>query len=107
MFRTAAVVHLFFGLAAVWRYGLTAHDPTHRPAGIAFGVLTVIVGVSLFKPAKFAIVMSAIGCAVIAVCAAIGAPIVHGPVIIAFALVAIVSGLYAVLATRVLFGRGS
>jgi FtsH-binding integral membrane protein len=107
MFRTAAIVHLFFGTAATWRFGLTDYDPAHRPLGVGLGVLAVIVGVFLLKPAKFAIVLSAIGAAVIAVCAAIGAPIVRGPVILAFALVAIVFGLYAALAARTLFERGA
>ena len=107
MFRTAAIVHLFFGLAAVWRFGFTDYDAAHRPVGIALGVLAVIVGAFLFRPAKFAIVLSAIGCAVVAISATVAAPIMKGPVIVAFALVAILFGLYAVLAARALYGRGS
>jgi hypothetical protein len=107
MFRTAAIAHLFFGLAAVWRFGFTTYDPPHRPVGVALGALAAVVGAFLFKPAKFAIALSSIGCAVIAICAAVGAPIVQGPVILAFALVAIVFGLYAALAARVLFERGA
>jgi FtsH-binding integral membrane protein len=105
MFRTAAVVHLFFGLAAAWRFGLTEYDPAHRWWGVGLGVLGVIVGVFLFKPAKFAMALSAIGCAVIAICAAVAAPIMQGAVILAFASVAIVFGLYAAFAARVLFER--
>jgi len=105
MFRTAAVVYLFFGLSILWRYGLTDYDPAHRPLALALGLLAVVVGVYLFKLAKFAIVLSAIGAAVVAISATLGAPMVKGPAIFAFALVAIVFGLYAVFAARVLFGR--
>ena len=105
MFRTAAVVHVFFGAAALWRFGLTGYDPAHRPLGLGLGALTLIVGVFLFKPARFAMVLSALGAALIAISAAVGAPIVKGPVILAFALVAIVFGLYAAFTARVLFAQ--
>lgn len=107
MFRTAAIFHLFFGLAATWRFGFTGDDPTHNPFGSALGVLSIVVGVFLFKPARFAIGLSAIGAAVVAISAAVGVPVVKGPGILAFALVAIVSGLYALMAARELFGRTS
>jgi hypothetical protein len=107
MFRTAAIVHVFFGLAAVWRYGFTGDDPTHNPLGSALGVASILVGAFLFKPAKLAIALSAISAAVITISAAVGVPVVKGPAIFAFALVAILCGLYAVMAARELFGRGS
>jgi hypothetical protein len=106
MFRTAAVVHLLLGLSAVWRYGFTSHDPGHRLWGIALGVLALVVGVYLFKPARFAMGISAVGAAVLAVAAAVAAPIMHGPVILAFGLFALVVGAYAALAARELMERG-
>ena len=69
MFRTAAVVYLLFGLSGIWRFGLTDYDPPHRLLGVGLGALAVIVGVFLFRRAKFAIALSAIGAAIIAISA--------------------------------------
>ena len=102
MFRTAAVVYLLFGASAVWRYGLTGYDPPHRPWGVGCGALALVVGLFLLRQARFAIGLSAIGAALVAMTAALAAPVMHGPVILAFALLAIVAGLYAAFAGRVL-----
>jgi hypothetical protein len=107
MFRTAAIVHVFFGMAYVWKYGFTGEGPMDNPFGSALGVSSILVGVFLFKPARIAIGLSAISAAVVAISAAVGVPVVKGPAIFAFALVAILCGLYAVMAARELFGRGA
>lgn len=103
MFRTAAVVYLFFGLSGIWRYGLTDFDPQQRPLGVGLGVLAVIVGIFLFRRAKFAIALSALGAACFAILSAFAAPVMRGPVILAIGLLALLCGLYAALAARVLF----
>ena len=103
MFRAAAFVYVLFGLSATWRFGMTDYDPSHRLPGVGLGVLAVVVGVFLFRRAKFAIALSAIGAAVVAVAGAFAAPVMRGPVILAIGLLALLCGLYAVLAARVLF----
>ena len=103
----AAVVYLLLGASMAWRFGLTDYDPSHRPWGVAAGLLTLIVGVFLFRRARWAIGLSAMGAAVIAIAAAVAAPVMHGPVILAFAAVAILFGLYAALAGRTLLQRGA
>jgi peptidoglycan/LPS O-acetylase OafA/YrhL len=105
MFRAAAVVYLLFGLSAAWRYGFTDYDPRHRLVGIGLGALAVIIGVFLFRQARFAIVLSAIGAAVVAIAAAFAAPIMHGPVILVLGLLAALLAIYATLAARALFAR--
>ena len=103
MFRTAAVVYLIFGLSGVWRFGLTDYDPSHRLLGVGLGVSAVIVGVFLFRRAKFAVALSAIGAAIVAIAAAFAAPVMRGPVIVAIGLLSLLCALYAALAARVLF----
>src|SRR5688572_11823061 len=95
MFRIAAIVYLMTGLSVAWRYGFTAYDPEHRVWGIALGTVAVLVGVFLFKPSRIAIGLSAAGAATIAIAAAVAAPVMQGPVILAFAAIAVVFGLYA------------
>jgi peptidoglycan/LPS O-acetylase OafA/YrhL len=107
MFRTAAVVYLMFGLSGIWRFGLTGYDPPHRLLGVALGALAAIVGVFLFRRAKFAIALSAFGAVIIAIAAAFAAPVMRGPVILAFGLLALLCALYAALAARELFARHS
>lgn len=105
MFRAAAVVYLLLGLSMAWRYGLTGYDAPHRPWGLGIGLLLLLVGVFLFRRRRWAVGMSAVGAAVVAIAAAVAAPVMHGPVILAFALVAILFGLYAAMAGRVLLQR--
>jgi len=102
MFRTAAVVYLLLGASMAWRFGFTGYDPAHRPWGVGIGLLAMVVGVFLLRRARWAIGLSAIGAAVVAISAAVAVPVVHGPVILAFAAVAIAFGVYAALAGRVL-----
>jgi hypothetical protein len=105
MFRTAAVVYLLLGASMAWRYGLTDYDPPQRPWGVGAGVLMLTVGVFLFGRRRWAIGLSAIGAAIVAMAAAVAAPVMHGPVILACALVAILFGVYAAMAGRVLLER--
>src|SRR5215467_11235441 len=98
MFRTAAVVYLLLGASMAWRFGLTGYDPAHRPWGVGIGLLAMVVGVFLWRRARWAIGLSAIGAAIVAISAAVAVPVVHGPVILAFAAVAIAFGTYAALA---------
>jgi len=100
MFRTAAVVYLLFGAAAIWRYGLTDYDSAHRLQGIGCGLTSMVIGVFVFRRAKFALVLSAISAAVVAVAAVIAIPILHGPPILAFAAIATVAALYAGFTVR-------
>ena len=105
MFRAAAVVYLLFGCSAIWRFGFTAYDPPHRLIGIGLGALALIIGAFLFRRARFAIVLSAVGAAIVSIASAFAAPITQGPVILALGLLALLCGLYAALAARVLFQR--
>jgi hypothetical protein len=91
--------------AAIWRYGLTDFDPAHRLEGIAIGLLGLVIGVFLIRLARFAIVLSTIGAALVALAAVIAVPVLHGLVILAFAAIAIAAGLYAALAARALIDR--
>jgi hypothetical protein len=97
MFRTAALVFLFFGAVWLWRFGLTDYHPEQRPYGLAAGVLALLVGAFLFRSKRFAIGVSAVVSALISISAAVSAPNAHGPVILFMAGLAIVCGLYAAL----------
>jgi hypothetical protein len=103
MFRVAAVVFLLFGCAWIWRFGFTDYAPQYRLVGISAGALALLVGAFLMRPAKLAIAMSAVAAAFVGICAAAAAPVMHGPVILAFAALALLLVIYAVLAARVLF----
>lgn len=105
MFRAAAVVYLLLGASMAWRFGLTDYDAAHRPWGVGVGVLAIVVGAFLLRRARWAVGLSAIGAAVVAISAAVAVPVVHGPVILAFAAIAIVFGVYAALAGRVMLQR--
>jgi len=107
MFRAVAVIYLLFGLSGIWRYGLTDFNPSYRFLGLGLGVLAVITGVFLFRRAKFAIALSAIGAAIVAIAGAFAAPVMPGPVILVAGLLALLCALYAALAARVLFTRDS
>jgi hypothetical protein len=105
MFRAAAVLFVLLGASLLWRSGFTDYQPQYRPYGLAAGVAAIVVGIFLLRRARFAIGASACVCAFICVCATLAAPGAKGPVILFFAAVAIVCGVYAVLAARVLFER--
>ena len=107
MFRTAAVVFLFFGGVWLWRFGFTDYHPELRPYGLAAGVVALLVGIFLLRLRKFAIGISAAAAAVVGVSAAVFAPNAHGPAILFLAGVAILCALYATLATRALFERSA
>jgi hypothetical protein len=107
MFRTAAVVFLFFAGVWLWRFGLTDYRPELRPYGLAAGVLALLVGIFLFRRARFAIGLSALAAALVSISAAVFAPTAHGPVILFAAMLALLCGLYAVFAVRVLLSRDS
>jgi hypothetical protein len=105
MFRAAAVVLLLLGGIWIWRFGFTDYLPQYRLEGICAGAFACVVGVFLLRLAKFAIAVSAIGAAFVGICAVMAVPILHGPVILAFAALALVLVVYAVIAARVLFER--
>lgn len=105
MFRTASVVFLLFGVSSMWRYGFTDYDAPHRIWGLGFGLFAAFIGVFLIKPARFAMGLSAVAAGLLAIAAAVAAPIMKGPVILAFAAVALAFGLYAVFAARALLQR--
>ncbi len=79
MFRTAAVLFLFFGGVWLWRFGLTDYHPEQRPYGLAAGALSLLVGVFLLRGHKLAIGVSAAATAVVGISAAVFAPNAHGP----------------------------
>ncbi|MDF3020921.1 MAG: hypothetical protein K0Q92_2224 [Steroidobacteraceae bacterium] len=102
MFRTAAVVFLFFGAVFVWRYGFTEFHPEQRPIGLLIGILALGVGVFLMRLKRFAIGVSAIVMALVGLSSAVFAPEANGPVILFLAALAVICVVYAVLALRFL-----
>lgn len=106
MFRTAAVVFLFFGAVWLWRFGLTDYHPEQRPYGLAAGVLALLIGVFLLRRHRVAIGASAVVAVLIGISAAVFAPISHGPAILFLAGFAVICCLYAVYAVRAL-GRAA
>jgi hypothetical protein len=105
MFRAAAIVFLFFGGAWVWRFGFTDFHVEQRPYGLAGGIIALLVGVFLFRGHRVSIGISAIAVAVVGISAAVFAPNATGPAILAMAGLAIVCGIYSVLAARALTER--
>jgi hypothetical protein len=106
MFRAAAVFYLFFGASFLWTFGFTDRYVAQRPVGLGLGLLMIAVGVFLFRRARWAIGLSALGTTVICLSATLAVPAVHGPVIVFVAFLAITSAIYSVLAARVVFDRG-
>ena len=43
MFRTAAVLFMFFGAVWIWRFGFTDYHPGQRPFGLGLGVLAFVL----------------------------------------------------------------
>jgi hypothetical protein len=105
LFRTAAIVFLFFGCVWLWRFGFTDYHPEQRPFGLALGAFALLVGVFLFRRHRVAIGTSAIAVAVVGISAAVFAPNAKGPAILFLAALAITCATYAVLAARVLFSE--
>jgi hypothetical protein len=104
MFRTAAVLFLFFGAVWIWRFGFTDYQPEQRPWGLGLGVLALVIGVFLLRGARFAIGLSALCAGIVCLSATVFAPHAHGPGILFLAGLAIVAGLYVVFAMRELLG---
>ena len=104
MFRTVAVVFLFFGAICLWRFGFTDYHPEQRPYGLALGAVSLLVGAFLLRLQRFAIGASGIAAAIVGLSAAVFAPEAHGPAILFLAGLAIVCVVYAVLAARAVFG---
>jgi hypothetical protein len=96
MFRTAAVVFVLFGSFALFQ-------PAQRPIGLACGAVAIAIGVFLFRRARFAIGLSALGAGLVCLSATVSAPQAKGPVILFLALLALATGIYAALSLRVLF----
>jgi hypothetical protein len=105
MFRTAAVVYVALGACFLWSYGLTDRFAAYRLYGLAGGVLTIVVGILLFRRTRFAIASSALGTGIVCLLAIVGLPAVHGPVILLFAALALLTAIYTALSLRVLFSR--
>src|SRR3982751_736381 len=99
----AAIVFVFFGGVWIWRFAFTDYHPEQRPVGLGLGVLALVVGVFLFRRARFAIALSALCMGIVCLSAVVFAPQVHGPGILFLAGLAIVAGLYVALALRELF----
>jgi hypothetical protein len=106
MFRTAAVLYLVLGASWLWTATMVEKWAAHRPWLVALGAASVLIAVFLFRRAKAAIVLSAVGAAFLAIVAAVAAPRMHGPGILFLAGLAIVAGLYAALAIRAAFADG-
>ena len=105
MFRTAAVVFLFFGAVWLWRFGFTDFHAGQRPYGLAAGVIALLVGAFLFSRRRWAIGVSAIAAVIVGLSSAVFAPNAKGPAILFLAALAIVCATYATLAARVLFSE--
>jgi len=102
MFRTAAILLLFFGGVWLWRFGLTDYHPEQRPYGLAAGAVALLVGASLLRGHRLAIGASAAAAAMVGISAAVFAPSSHGPAILFLAGLAFICCLYAVFAVRAL-----
>jgi hypothetical protein len=101
MFRTAALLLLFFGAVWIWRFGFTDYHPEQRPYGLAAGAIALLIGVFLMRLRRWAIGLSAVAAAVVGISAAVFAPNSHGPAILFLAGLALLCMLYAGLALRV------
>jgi hypothetical protein len=106
MFRTAAAFYLLFGASFIWTFGFSAEYAAKRAAGLALGLLMIAVAIYLFRGARWAIGLSALGTTVLCLSATLAVPAVHGPVILFVAVLAIASAIYTALSVRALFGKG-
>jgi hypothetical protein len=107
MFRTAAVLFILFGLFWLFDATWSRKFAGARPYLLAGGADAIAIGVMLFRRVRLGIALSALGAAFVSISAAVAAPQMRGPGILALGLLAIVTGLYAALAARELFGRGT
>jgi hypothetical protein len=105
MFRTAALIVLFFGAAWLWRFGFTDYHPEQRPLGLAAGAAALLVGVFLMALKRWAIAVSAVAAVVVGISAAVFAPNSHGPAILFLAGLALVCIVYAALAMRTVLAK--
>ena len=107
MYRATAVLFVLFGV--FWLVDATLFDrfAALRPYLLVMGVAAIAVGVMVFRRMKAGIAVSAAAAAVVSICAAVAAPQMHGPGIVVLAGLAVLAGLYAALAARDLFDRGS
>jgi hypothetical protein len=101
MFRTAALLFLFFGAVWLWRFGFTDYRPEQRPYGIGAGVAALLIGVFLMALRRWAIGISAAAAAIVGISAAVFAPNSKGPAILLLAGMALGCVVYAALALRV------
>lgn len=104
MFRTAAVLFVMFGVFWLFDATFTKKFTGARPYLLAGGVAAIAVGVMLFRRMKTGIALSALCAALLSISAAVTAPQMRGPGILVVAAVAIMTALYAALATRELYG---
>jgi hypothetical protein len=105
LFRTAAVVYLLFGVLWIADATLTDRFAAGRPYLLGAGIAATIVGIFLFTRRKFAVAISGVGAAVVAISAIFFATLAKGPGVLALGLLAVGAGLYAAIAARVLFGH--
>jgi hypothetical protein len=105
MFRTAALIFLFFGAVWLWRFGFTDYHPGQRPLGLAAGAATLLVGVFLMALKRWAIAVSAVAAVVVGISAAVFAPNSHGPAILFLAGLALVCIVYGALAMRAVLAK--
>jgi peptidoglycan/LPS O-acetylase OafA/YrhL len=101
MFRTAALLFLFFGAIWIWRFGFTDYHPAQKPYGLAAGIAALLVGAFLMVPKRWAIATSALAAGIVGISAAVFAPNSKGPAILFLAGLALACILYAALAMRV------
>jgi hypothetical protein len=102
MFRIAAIVSLLLGLGWLWTALFTGYRPPQRPYLLALGIAAVVIGVFLFRRAKLAIILSAVGAVIVSICAVLFIPKASGPGVLFLLGLAIVGGLYAALSFRAL-----
>jgi hypothetical protein len=107
MFRTAAAVFLLLGCAWLWTFAFTRYHPEQRPYGLAASIAALTLAYFLFHRRRFAIGISAAAATIVCLAATVAAPSAKGLVILFLAGLAIVCGVYAVFAARVLFERSA
>jgi hypothetical protein len=107
MFRTAAVVYLLLGGSWIWTATMSSRWAGFRPFLLVLGGISLMIGILLFRGKKVAVALSALGAGFLSICAAVAAPQMNGPGVLVLAGLSLVSGLYAAVAARDLFGHGA